>query len=107
VRVHLLTAIVFFASALMLSDARADNGAQEQPMDPVLVHQGFIAGCEYGFHHDPKSASLPPELGNNLCTCVDNWFQANGLNDMKSIEANKPMMPQVMVYCMQQLAKSP
>src|ERR1700722_15107634 len=88
----ILTVVLFAASFA----ARAQDLPQ---MDPETLHQGVVAGCEYEINHSPKMASLPPGLGDAMCTCVDKWYRDNNLNTMEDIKANESMIPKVMVYC--------
>ena len=92
----LLAAVILGVPAHVLAQNELSEADRAQ-----LFHQGIVTGCIYQFKTDPKAASLPQELRDSICTCMDNWFRTNNINDAAAAEANKPVMPKVAMYCMQ------
>lgn len=67
--------------------------------DAAIFHQQVTTGCIYEFKTNPKTASMPADIRDKFCDCIDGWLRSNNLNDEASAKANEPLMKQVATYC--------
>jgi hypothetical protein len=76
--------------------------ARAQSADEIaLFHQGLTSGCIYSFKTNPETVSVPADLRDGICVCVDKWFRDNNINTVEYVERNKSLMPKIVSYCFQ------